>query len=244
MRRIDWNVTARAHHGETARAFVKEHRVERELTFVLLIDMSASGMFGSHQRSKNEVAAELAAVLAFAAMAGNDRVGVCLFTDRVERYIPPRKGRSHIARIIRELLTFTPEGRGTDIASALTHLQRVQRRRAVVFVISDFIAFDYHDTLKAMAHRHEMIALRPYDVRERVLPNIGLATLRDAETDTVRVVDTSDEKVRDFVRRAFDDRDTLLHDEMKQLEVPLLSFATDGPYIDTLIRFFRARTHR
>ena len=257
VRRIDWNVTARAHHGETTRAFVKEHRVERELTVIIMVDMSGSGTFGSGLRTKNEVAAELAAVLAFAAMAGNDRVGVCVFTDRVERYVPPRKGRTHVARIIRELLTFTPVGRGTDIASALAYLERVQRRRAVVFVISDFLqrsavgrnpersatnASGYLDELKAVAHHHEVVALRPFDVRERVLPNVGLITLRDAETGEVQVIDTSDERVRSFVTNSFDAREKALADEMRALDVPLLTFATDGPYIDTLIRFFRART--
>ena len=244
VRRIDWNVTARSHHGETARAFVKEHRVERELTVIILVDMSGSGTFGSTVRTKNEVAAELAAVLAFAAMAGNDRIGVCLFTDHVERYVPPRKGRNHIARIIRELLTFTPSGRGTDITSALAHLQRVQRRRAVVFLVSDFLSSGYSDQLKAVAHRHELVALRPFDARERALPNVGLVTLRDAESGEVRVVDTSDERVRSFVASSFDQREKALADEMRALDVPLLTFATDGPYIDSLIRFFRARTHR
>ncbi len=244
VRRIDWNVTARAHSGDSARAFVKEHRAERELTVLLLVDMSASGSFGSVMRSKREMAAELAALLAFAATATNDRVGIGLFTDRMERYVPPRKGRAQVARLIRELLTFEPAGTGTDLTAALEYLRRVQRRRAVVFLVSDFMTRGYEDALGAVASHHEVIALRPLDAHERTLPDVGMVTLRDAESGATRLVDTSDAKVREHFAATAERRGRELAETLRVARVPLLDLPVDGTYVDILTRFFAARRRR
>ncbi len=245
IRRIDWNVTARAHSGDnTARAFVKEHRAERELTVILLVDMSASGSFGSVQRSKREMAAELAALLAFAATATQDRVGIGLFTDRVERYVPPRKGRAQVARLIRELLTFEPAGVGTSLTEAFAYLRRVQRRRAVVFVISDFLTAAYEDELRAAASFHEVIALRPIDAHELHLPDIGMVTLRDAESGAMRVIDTSDAKLREHYAMAAEKRGRELAETLRQARVPLVDLPIDGAYVDLLTHFFASRRRR
>ena len=244
VRRIDWNVTARAHSGEGARAFLKEHRAERELTVLLLVDMSASGSFGSVMRSKREMAAELAALLAFAATASNDRVGIGLFTDRMERYVPPRKGRVQVARLIRELLTFEPAGTQTNLAAALDYLRRVQRRRAVVFLVSDFMTRGYEESLGAVASHHEVIALRPLDPHESSLPDVGLVTLRDAETGTTRLVDTSDAKVREHFAATAERRERELAESLRLARVPLLTLPVDGSYVDLLTRFFAARRRR
>lgn len=245
VRRIDWNVTARAHSGDnTARAFVKEHRAERELTVLLLVDMSASGSFGSVSRSKREMATELAALLAFAAISTSDRVGIGLFTDRVERYVPPRKGRVQVARLIRELLTFEPTHTGTSLVAPLEYLRRVQRRRAVVFVISDFMTDGYLDELRSAAGHHEVIALRPVDAHEDVLPDVGMVTLRDAESGELRVIDTGDIKVREHYANAAKDRQKKLAETLREARVPLLDLPTDGTYVDKLTQFFAERRRR
>ncbi len=244
VRRIDWNVTARAHSGDSARAFLKEHRAERELTVVLLVDMSASGSFGSVSRSKREMAAELAALLAFASIATNDRVGIGLFTDRMERYVPPRKGRAQVARLIRELLTFEPAGTGTNLTAALAYLRRVQRRRAVVFLISDFMARNYDEILGAVAAHHEVIGLRPIDAHELVLPDVGMVTLRDAESGATRLVDTSDPRVREHFAAIAARRGQELADSLRKARVPLLDLPLDGTYVDILTRFFASRRRR
>src|ERR1700752_4727182 len=177
MRAIDWNVTARM-----GNAFVKKFTEERELTVMLVVDVSASGNFGSTTQSKRELAAEVACLLAFSAIRNNDKVGLLLFTDRVELFIPPKKGRSHPLRLIREILFFEPAGRGTDPALALDSLNKIVTRRAVVFFISDFQAPDFSDTLGVTGRRHDFIAIRIQDERERALPNVGIITLEDAET--------------------------------------------------------------
>src|SRR2546429_1913701 len=177
IRAIDWNVTARL-----GTAFVKKFTEERELTVVLVVDVSASGNFGSVSQSKRELAAEVACLLAFSAIRNNDKVGLLLFSDRVELFIPPKKGRSHTLRIIREILFFEPAGHGTDAAAALNHFNRIITRRAVVFFISDFQAPDFSRALAVSGRRHDFIAIQIKDERERSLPNVGIITLEDAET--------------------------------------------------------------
>src|SRR5216117_1402105 len=177
IRAIDWNVTARL-----GNAFVKKFTEERELTVMLIVDVSASGSFGSTTQSKRELAAEVACLLAFSAIKNNDKVGLLLFTDRVELFIPPKKGRSHTLRIIREILFFDPVGRGTNPAAALDHLNKIVTRRAVVFFISDFQAEDFSRAIAVTARRHDLIAIRIQDERESILPDIGIITLEDAET--------------------------------------------------------------
>src|SRR3954470_8999258 len=191
IRAIDWNVTARM-----GSAFVKKFTEERELTVMLVVDVSASGNFGSTTQSKRELAAEVACLLAFSAIRNNDKVGLLLFTDRVELFIPPKKGRSHTLRIIREILFFEPVGRQTEPALALDYLNKVVTRRAVVFFISDFQAPDFSQPLAVTARRHDFIALRIEDEREKVFPNIGLITLEDAETGEQIEINTASRNTR------------------------------------------------
>src|SRR6195256_1438306 len=191
IRAIDWNVTARL-----GTAYVKKFTEERELTVVLVVDVSASGNFGSKTQSKRELAAEVACLLAFSAIRNNDKVGLLLFTDRVELFIPPKKGRSHTLRIIREILFFEPEGRLTQPALALDYLNNVVTRRAVVFFISDFQAPDFARALAVTARRHDFIAVHINDEREKVFPNVGIITLEDAETGQQIEINTADRSTR------------------------------------------------
>src|SRR5882724_9938854 len=191
IRAIDWNVTARL-----GSPFVKKFTEERELTVMLIVDVSASGNFGSTSQSKRELAAEVACLLAFSAIRNNDKVGLLLFTDRVELFIPPKKGRSHTLRIIREILFFEPQGRGTEPAAALDHLNKIVTRRAVVFFISDFQAEDFSHALAVSGQRHDFIAVYIRDEREKVLPNIGIITLEDAETGEQIEINTADRGTR------------------------------------------------
>src|SRR5712671_4226664 len=191
IRSIDWNVTARM-----GNAFVKKFTEERELTVMLIVDVSASGNFGSTTQSKRELAAEVACLLAFSAIRNNDKVGLLLFTDQVELFIPPKKGRSHTLRLIREILFFEPKGRGTDPALALDYLNKIVTRRAVVFFISDFQAPDFSHALAVSGRRHDFIAIYIRDEREWALPNIGIITLEDAETGEQIEINTADRATR------------------------------------------------
>src|ERR1700687_640323 len=191
IRSIDWNVTARL-----GTAFVKKFTEERELTVMLIVDVSASGNFGSTMQSKRELAAEVACLLAFSAIRNNDKVGLILFTDRVELFIPPKKGRSHTLRLIREILFFEPEGRGTQPALALDYLNKIVTRRAVVFFISDFQAPDFSQALAVSGRRHDFIAVQIHDEREKVFPNIGIIRLEDAETGEQIEINTADRATR------------------------------------------------
>src|SRR5947209_18126960 len=191
IRAIDWNVTARL-----GTAFVKKFTEERELTVMLVVDVSASGNFGSTTQSKRELAAEVACLLAFSAIRNNDKVGLILFTDQVELFIPPKKGRSHTLRLIREILFFEPKGRGTKPALALDYLNKIVTRRAVVFFISDFQAPDFSHALAISARRHDFIAIHVQDERERSLPNIGIVSLEDAETGEQIEINTADATTR------------------------------------------------
>ena len=239
VRTIDWNVTARA-----GRAHVKSFREERELTVLLLVDVSSSESFGSTAQSKMEMIAEFGALITLAAMRNDDKVGMALFTDRVERYVPPKKGRRHGLRLIRDLLAHRPESRGTDIAAALTFLGRVLRRRAVVFLVSDFLAADFERDLAAVKSRHDVIAVRVFDPRESALPDVGLVTLEDAETGQTIVVDTASARFREGfateMGRARKDQTDL----MRSLKVDELSITTGTDYVMELSRFFRMREKR
>jgi uncharacterized protein (DUF58 family) len=236
VRTIDWNVTARL--GST---YVKRYLEERELTVVFVVDYSASGGFGSRLRTKEQLAAEVCAVLALAAARNNDRVGALCFTDRVERYIPPRKGRRHVLRVISDLIGYQPSSRGTDLSSALGYLEPVLRRRAVIFVVSDFLALGYEAPLGRLARRHDVIALQLRDRRERELPDIGLATLWDPESDRWRVVDTADQRLRNHFRRKAEEFDATLERELRRSGTDHLVLDTDRSYAEPLLAFFRRR---
>jgi uncharacterized protein (DUF58 family) len=236
IRTIDWNVTARL-----GSAYVKRFLEERELTILFLADVSASGGFGSRRRTKGELAVEVAAVLALAAARNNDRVGVAFATDRVEHYVPPAKGRRQALRVISDLLSYNPRSPETDLARALTELEPVLRRRAVIFLISDFLAAGYGSALARLARRHDVIGLQVADPRERELPDVGLVTLWDPETDAWRIVNTGDERVRQRFRDRAERWDRELGRIFSESGADLLRLETGEPYADALIGFFRRR---
>jgi uncharacterized protein (DUF58 family) len=239
VRTIDWNVTAR-----TGTPHVKRFAEERELTVMLLVDASASTLFGSRRQTKQALAAELGALLAFSAITNNDKVGLVMFTDRVELALPPRKGTRHVLRVIREILSRAPAGRGTDLPAALEHLRHVTKRRCVVFVVSDFLTPGWKPALRLAARRHDVIAVVLEDPREATLPAVGLVELEEAETGARYTVDTRDPRVRDaFAReaaRARTERDRAL----RTADVDAIVVATDRPYAEALLRFFRMRERR
>jgi len=239
IRAIDWNVTARM-----GRPFVKEYREERELTVMLLIDVSSSSLFGTVKEFKNQIAAELGAILAFAAVKSNDKVGLIIFSDTVEKYIPPQKGRSHVWRVIKEVMEHQPQQKHTDIAAALDFLNRVVHRRAVCFLISDFISEGFEKTLRMTSKKHDIVAISITDPRERDLPAIGFIELEDAETGETILIDTNDRSVREqFSALQSDDahqRITLF----RSLGVDHIEIMTDSSLIDPLLRFFMAREKR
>ena len=241
IRTIDWNVTAR-----TGEAYVKQFTEERELTVMLVVDMSGSGDFGSVNRFKRELAAELTAVLAFAATTNNDKVGLLIFTDQVELYIPPRKGRRHVLRLIRELLAFSPQNRGTDIKLALDTVNQIVKRHSIVFLVSDFLddPARYRQALAMTNRRHDIIAVDLTDPLESSIANVGLLTLEDAETGDMIWIDTSDKKWQ----QAFHQRVKQLENEKYQAfvraSVDRIAVGTDQDYINPLTAFFQQRAKR
>ena len=239
IRSIDWNVTARTGHPH-----VKLLVEERELTVMLMVDASGSGRFGSVNRFKNEIAAELCAVLAFSAIKNNDKVGLMIFTDHVELYVPPSKGRKHVLRVIREVLFFQPKGRGTKIPAALHYLNGIAKRRAVVFLVSDFMADGYEAALSIANRKHDVIAVSLTDPREERLPNIGLVSVRDAETGRETLVNTGDAKVRLNYERAGIERARTRDAIFRRTRVDAMHVRTDKPYMDEIYRFFRMREKR
>jgi uncharacterized protein (DUF58 family) len=239
MRMIDWNVTARLNHP-----FVKIFEEERELTVMLVVDMSGSQFFGSQSALKRDIALELSAILAFSAMKNNDKVGLILFTDRIEKFVPPRKGRGHVLRIVRELLSFEPTRSSTSIRTALEFLNNVQKKRGIVFVISDFMDRDYEAALRIAGRKHDLIGVVLQDPRESELPNIGLVNLRDAETGAVRLIDTTDARVRSIYRHT----NQKMHEARQSLFIKSrlddIKVRLDQPYLKPLIDFFRLRERR
>jgi len=239
IRSIDWNVTARMGHP-----YVKKYVEERQLTVMILLDASGSSYFGTELRFKSELAAEVSAVLAFAAIQNNDRVGLIIFTDRIEKFIPPRKGRQHVLRVIREALYFKPKGRGTDIAGALKYLDGVTTRRAVTFIISDFFAKDFKDPLSIANKKHDVVAITITDPREMELPEAGLVELQDAETGSSHLIDTSNRRLRERYsakfRRTVDERAQLFG----SISADHIDIRTDRPYIEAFIKFFKMRKRR
>jgi len=236
IRTIDWNVTARL-----GAAYVKRYLEERELSVVFVVDMSASGGFGSRLRTRGDLAAEVVAVLTFAAARNNDRVGLLLATDRVERFTAPRKGRRHALRVISELLAFEPEGRGTDLGAALGALEPALRRRAVIFVVSDFLTAGYESWLARLARRHDLVAIQLTDPRERELPDVGLVTLWEPESGDWRVVDTGDAEVRERFRARAEAFDRELERMLLDRGADLLRLETGRSYAEPLLAFFRRR---
>ena len=239
VRTIDWNVTARAGHP-----YVKKFVEERELTVVLAVDRSASGAFGSVSRLKNEVAAEVAAVLAYSAIRNNDRVGLLIFTDREEMFIPPRKGRNHVLRVIREVLAFEPRGTRTSISSALDFINQAIAKRSVVFLLSDFIDAGFDKQLSIASRHHDVIAISIEDPRESELPSVGLVSVRDAETGEDVLVDSSRRSVRDGYRRWHAERGAARQKLFRRLGIDEIAVTTDRPFDRALVAFFDQRARR
>ncbi|MFQ5608073.1 MAG: DUF58 domain-containing protein [Candidatus Zixiibacteriota bacterium] len=239
VRSIDWNVTAR-----TGVPHIKKFREERELTVMFVVDASRSGYFGTFERYKAEVAAELCALLAFSAIKNNDKVGMIFFTDRIEKYIPPKKGRGHVLRLIREILYFTPEGSGTNISLALEYLMRVTKRKSVAFLVSDFMDTGYEKPLRVAGRKHDLIALRIFDRRELEFTSAGILELEDAETGQVFLADTSSPTFQsEFARKAEHDSASLKK-TLDSMNLDSIRIVTDQPYILPLIRFFKRREKR
>lgn len=239
IRSIDWNVTARM-----GRPFVKRFVEERELTVLLAVDLSASGAFGSGKRFKNEAAAELCALLAFSAIKNNDKVGLLLFTDRVEKFIPPKKGSSHVLRLVGELLRAQPAGKGTDVGLALDYLGRVSHRRSIVFLISDFLDEGFDKPLRVVARRHDLVALSVSDPRERDLPPVGLIELEDAETGRRMTFDSSSARSRAQYAELADRRRLSRRELFRSTGVDEIEVSPNDDYVRDLMLFFKRREGR
>jgi len=239
IRTIDWNVTAR-----TGSAHVKRYAEEREMTAVLLVDLSLSGRFGSTHQLKVDLATEVSAVLAFSAIKNNDKIGLLIFTDHVEQYIPAKKGKRHVLRVIRELLSFEPKAGGTDLAGALEFLNKVLKRKAVIFLVSDFIDAGFERDLALTRSRHDLIPVRVSDPREGSLPDVGLIELEDAETGERVLVDTRRRKIRDAFAATGRGEQESFSSMLRSMGVESMEVSTDAPYMKDLLGFFRRRERR
>jgi uncharacterized protein (DUF58 family) len=239
IRTIDWNVTARLGHP-----YIKRFKEERELTIMFLVDLSYSGEFGSMKQFKNEIATEICALLALSAVRNNDKVGLILFTDKIEKFVPPKKGKTHVLRVIREVLYYKPENKGTDITVALEYLLKVTKRKAVCFLVSDFITEGFERALRIANKRHDITAVSITDPRELEIPNVGFVELEDAETGGITLIDTSDRKMTErfnrFNIKNMQDRANLF----RGMGVDLIDVRTDKSYVEPIMKFFRTREKR
>ena len=236
VRSIDWNVTARYNEP-----YVKVFEEERELTMMLLVDVSGSELFGTVDQFKKEVVTEISATLAFSAMQNNDKVGLILFSDEVELFIPPKKGKSHILRIIRELLEFEPESNKTNIAEALKFLTNVMKKKAIVFVLSDFIAEGYADTLRIVGNKHDVTGIRVYDEKEEYIPNLGVIQVQDAEDGSIRLVNTSSKQVRHNYWRYHMERVDYYNNAFTKSGSGIINCRVDESYVKKLLGYFKRR---
>ena len=239
IRTIDWNVTAR-----TGTPFVKRFVEERELTVMFVVDLSASGEFGSVSKLKNEVAAEFCSLLAFSAVKNNDKVGLIVFTDQIEMYIPPKKGTQHVLRVIRELLNFKPRQASTDIEGALDFLGKVTKKRSVVFLVSDFQAEGFEKPMRVIGKRHDLVAVTVVDPREVSLPDAGLVELEDAETGEIVLIDTGSAGIRKRYERLGREQSDHFRELFSSMGVDQIEVMTDRDYVPNLVRFFRMRERR
>lgn len=236
VRNIDWNVTARY-----SEPFVKVFEEERELTMMLLVDVSGSGLFGTRNSFKKDIITEIAATLAFSATQNNDKIGLILFSDDIELYIPPKKGRSHVLRIIRELLEFEPKSQKTDISNALSFLSKVMKKKAIVFVLSDFIDENYQRTLKITSGRHDVTGIRVYDSKEEEIPNLGMVNMQDEETGKTVLVDTSSRSVRNDYAKYYRTRVDYFQESFRKSGSGNLSTRVDESYVKKLLGYFKMR---
>ncbi len=239
IRQIDWNVTAR-----TGEPFIKIFEEEREQTLMLCVDISQSGIFGSIEQSKMDLAIEICAVLAFSAIKNSDKVGLVLFTDVIEKVIPPKKGRVHVLRLIRELLTTKPTGEGTDISEALSYVNRLLNRRAIVVMASDFKDADYERQMKITSRKHDLVNIFINDRLEDDLPDLGIIPLRDAETGREVMVDTSSQKLREAYRKRRKEEKEMLREKFLRMKVDTIEVHTNESYIQPLMNFFHRRVNR
>ena len=236
VRSIDWNVTARYNEP-----FVKVFEEERELTLMLLVDISGSEHFGTDRLLKNEVVTEIAATLAFSALQNNDKIGLILFSDEIELFIPPKKGKSHVLLIIRDLLEFTPKSRRTDVGMALKFLSNVIKKKAIVFVLSDFMIDGYHETLRITANKHDVTGIRVYDKHEEMIPNLGMVEMMDQETGEQFLVNTASKKVRNHYRSNYLERVDYFEDSFIKSGAGTLSCRVDQSYVKKLLGYFKQR---
>ncbi|MGC1514828.1 MAG: DUF58 domain-containing protein [Maribacter sp.] len=236
VRNIDWNVTARYNEP-----FIKVFEEERELTMMLMVDISGSELFGTTTQFKNEIVTEISATLAFSALQNNDKVGLILFSDQVELYIPPKKGKSHALRIIRELLEFKPKSNTTDIAASLKFLSSVMKKKAIVFVLSDFMDADYERTLKITGNKHDVTGIRVYDEREESIPNLGMVQLKDAETGKLQLVNTQSKKVRQAYAAYNNERVQYFKESFTKSGCGVLDCRVDESYVKKLLGYFKRR---
>ena len=237
IRAIDWNVTARYNEP-----YVKVFEEERELTMMLMVDISGSESFGTKNQPKSEIVTEIAATMAFSATQNNDKIGLILFTDQIELYIPPKKGKSHVLRIIRELIEFQPKSKKTDLSQALKFLSSTQKKKAIVFVISDFIVDDdYEKTLKIAAKKHDITGVRVYDIREEKMPNIGMVEMEDAETGEVLVVNTGSKKARLSYEKQYQDKVNYFKDIFSKCGSGTVNTRVDESYVTKLLGYFKSR---
>ena len=236
VRNIDWNVTAR-----TGDPYIKVFEEERELTVMLVVDVSPSSFFGTNEQMKNEIITEISAVLAFSAINNNDKVGIIFFSDKVEKFIPPKKGKQHILRIIRELIDFKPEGKGTNLAIALEYLNNVIKKRCTTFILSDFFTKDYETALRIAARRHDLIGVHMYDTREMEIPNVGLVRVLDAETGQRIWLDTSVKRIRAQYKKWFQDNFDYLKSTFAKSGADVVSIQTNESYVNALLKFFKKR---
>ena len=236
VRNIDWNVTARYNEP-----FIKVFEEERELTMMLMVDISGSELFGTQEQFKNEIITEIAATLAFSATQNNDKIGLILFSDVIELYIPPKKGRSHVLRIIRELIEFEPKSKKTNIAEAFKFLSNVMKKRAIVFVLSDFIADEYKQNLKIAAGRHDITGIRVYDKREEQIPNLGVVQMEDEETGELMLVNTSSKKVRLNYGKFYNEKVDYFKDTFTKSGAGTIDCRVDESYVKKLLGYFKRR---
>jgi len=239
VRNIDWNVTARS--GES---HIKVFEEERELTVMFLIDISPSSFFGTVNKFKSEINTEIVATLAFSAITNNDKVGAILFSDHVEKYLPPKKGKSHILRIIRELIYHKPAGKKTNLEDALIYFNNVMKKRCTSFVLSDFLTDGYESALTIAAKKHDVIGLHIYDEKEMMLPKVGLIRVKDAETGAERIIDTSSKKLREKYNQWFLDHEKYFKEAFVKTGSDTLSIRTDDDYVKSLLKFFKRRGKR
>ena len=236
IRAIDWNVTARYNEP-----YIKVFEEERELTMLLMVDVSGSESFGSKNQFKKEIVTEIAATLAFSATQNNDKIGLILFSDEIELYIPPKKGRSHVLRIIRELIEFEPKSKQTDVSQALKFLSGTQKKKAIVFLISDFMTDEYEHTLKIASKKHDITGIRVYDIREEKMPNVGMVSMLDAETGQTVLVDTSSKSVRLNYEKYYQDKVRYFKETFSKSGSGTVNTRVDESYVTKLLGYFKSR---